>query len=220
MIKGVIFDADGTLLNSMKFWDSTVVDLIKSTGVTPSDKLTEILTPMSMLEGAEYIKREYNLPFSVEEIIEEENKIIEDFYLNKVQMRGGTVDFLKYLHSKNIPMTVATATDKYLIEGALKHLEIHKYFKEVISCTDIGEGKSSPKIYLTACEIMSTKPYETVVAEDSLPALTTAKKAGFKTIGLFDSTQKRFWEELKALGDMSIEGDFDVAEFEKYFIKH
>ena len=76
MLKGVIFDADGTLLKSMEFWNSMVVDLIKSTGVTPDDKLIEILTPMSMLEGAEYIKREYNLPFSVQEIIKEENKVI------------------------------------------------------------------------------------------------------------------------------------------------
>ena len=67
MIKGVIFDADGTLLKSMEFWDSMVVHLIESTGAAPSDNLTEILTPMSMLEGAEYIKEEYRLPFSVED---------------------------------------------------------------------------------------------------------------------------------------------------------
>lgn len=218
MIKGVIFDADGTLLKSMEFWDSMVVHLIESTGAAPSDNLTEILTPMSMLEGAEYIKEEYRLPFSVEEIIEEENRIVEDFYLNRVEMRGGTIELLELLKSKNIPMAVASATDRELIEGALRHLDIHKYFVDVLSCTDIGEGKISPKIYLAACELMGTKPSETVAAEDSLTALRTAKNAGFRTMALYDVTQKRYWEELKKLGELSVEENFDVRAFEKIFL--
>ena len=154
MLKGVIFDADGTILNSMEFWDSVAIDLIKATGVTPSDRLTEILTPMSMLEGAEYIKSEYNLPFSIEEIINEENKIVEDFYFNRVEMRVGTIEILEYLKKNYIPVIVATATDRYLIVGALKHLGIYNYFKDIISCSDIGMGKSSPDIYLKCCSII------------------------------------------------------------------
>lgn len=219
MLKGVIFDADGTLLNSMEFWDSTVVDLIKSTGVTPDNKLTEILTPMSMVEGAEYIKREYNLPFSVEEIINEENKVIENFYFNNVEMRRGTVDFLEYLKNNHIPATVATATDKYLIVRALKHLGIIDYFKNVISCTDIGEGKSSPKVYIECCNIMNTIPSETLVVEDSLSALTTAKNTGFKTMAVFDGTQKRFWKKLQELADYTVDSDFDISIIEKIQIK-
>lgn len=220
MIKGVIFDADGTLLKSMEFWDSMVIHLIESMGVVPSDNLTEILTPMSMLQGAEYIRNEYNLPISVEEIIEEENRIVKDFYLNRVELREGTVGLLEFLKEKNIPMTVASATDKALIEGALIHLDIHKYFVDVLSCTDIGEGKNSPKIYLSACELMNTKPCETVVAEDSLTALTTAKNAGFRMLALFDPTQQRSWEDLKKLGELCVEEAFDVGEFEKTFMRN
>lgn len=212
MINGVIFDADGTLLKSMEFWDSVVVNLLKSLGVTPDDNLTEILTPMSMLEGAEYIVREYGLTVSVDEIIKEENRIVEQFYFNSVQMKSGTKELLSVLKEKNIPMTVASATDRYLIEGALKHLEIDGYFDAVISCSEVGEGKSSPRVYLRACEVMGTSPNETLVAEDSLSALLTAKKAGFKTMAVFDATQKRNWRELKEHADFFVKDDFSKIE--------
>ena len=218
MIKGVIFDADGTLLKSMEFWDNMVVHLIESTGVTPNDNLTEILTPMSMIEGAEYIRSKYSLPFSVSEIIEEENRIVRDFYLNRVTMRDSTVELLELLKSKKIPMTVASATDRDLIEGALRHLDIHKYFVDVLSCTDIGEGKNSPKIYLAACELMNTNPYETLVAEDSITALMTAKNSGFRTLALYDATQKKYWNDLKKLGELCVEEAFDIEAFEKTFL--
>lgn len=213
MIKGIIFDADGTLLDSMKFWDSTVYYQLSLFGISQTDELIEILTPMSMREGAEYLKNRYNLSVSIEKIIQEENKMVEEFYTNSVQLRKGTLDLLNFLSEKNIPMAVATATDSDLIEKALEHTGILSFFKSIISCSDVGEGKTSPKVFFNACEVMGTSVNETLVVEDSLTALLTAKKFGFKTGAVFDETQKKNWEQMKKTADLCIENNFDINLF-------
>ena len=86
-IQGVIFDADGTLIDSMGFWNSTVYDLLEEFGVTPDDDLLKLLIPMSMYEGAVYLKNRFSLPVSPEEFIRRENLIVEKFYSESVKLK-------------------------------------------------------------------------------------------------------------------------------------
>ena len=165
-IQGVIFDADGTLIDSMGFWNSTVFDLLEEFGVTPDDDLLKLLIPMSMYEGAVYLKNRFSLPVSPEEFIRRENLIVEKFYSESVKLKNGLQELLDLLAEANIPMAVASATDKHLIEKALAHNNIRSYFKAVISCS-------------------------TAVIEDSPNALATAKKAGYIAVGVYDKAQCR-----------------------------
>ncbi|MDE7390124.1 MAG: HAD hydrolase-like protein, partial [Lachnospiraceae bacterium] len=120
-LKGIIFDADGTLLDSMKFWDSIVYERLQSLGVTPDDNLIQLLTPLSMKESVEFIKDKFKLDISVDEIIEAENKIVEKFYLTDVKLKYGVLNLLQSLQSLGIPMAVASATDRKLLELSLIH---------------------------------------------------------------------------------------------------
>ncbi len=218
MIQGVIFDADGTLLDSMPYWDASVISMVTSMGVTPEKGLTEILTPMSMTEGAEYLIKRYGLTISADEIVAEENRRAEKFYETKVSLKKGVSDLLKMLYNNGIRLAVATATDKYLIDKALKKTGILSYFDAVLSCGDIGQGKSSPTIFYKACEIMKTEPQFTVVTDDSLTAITTAKKYGFKTAAVYDDMHKKFWNEMCSLGDLLIPSEFDKDIFKEFFM--
>lgn len=185
-IEGVIFDADGTLLDSMDLWESTVYHMLEAFGVSPYDGLIKHLAPMSMYEGAAYIKDRYNISIPAEEFIARENKMVEDFYSNHVTLKKGAHELVSMLAERNIPMTVATATDKHLIEMALCHTCLRQYFMEVFSCSDIGKGKDSPAIYLRACSYMNTSPALAAVVDDSPTALNTARMAGFVTVGIYD----------------------------------
>lgn len=211
-LKGIIFDADGTLLDSMKFWDSIVYERLQSLGVTPDDNLIQLLTPLSMKESVEFIKDKFNLDISVNEIIEAENKIVEEFYLTDVKLKEGILNLLQSLQSLGIPMAVASATDRKLLECALNHLDIMKYFRRVFSCNEVGEGKTSPKVYLAACNFLGINSNEAVVAEDSLTALTTAANAGFFTIGVYDETRSDQWQDMEAMATLSLKNGFDTKK--------
>ncbi len=183
MIKGVIFDADGTLIDSMGFWTSTVYGIVEAAGVKdPDPELIDLLNPMSMYEGAVYLKNRYAIETPIEEIIAEENRRVLRFYTSQVTLCEGMGELVSWLHSRRIPMTVASATDRPLIESAMKYTGLFDKLKGIFSCGDVGHGKDTPEVFLAACRLMGTRPEETVVVEDSPTAIATAAAAGFATV--------------------------------------
>lgn len=91
------------------------------------------------------------------------------------------------LASKDIPMIIATSSDSACVTAGLKRLGVWSYFKGILTFSDIGKGKTEPDIYLAAAKEIGSKPSETVVFEDALHAIVTAKNAGFITVGIYDS---------------------------------
>ena len=100
-------------------------------------------------------------------------------------------------------MCVATVTDRYLVEETLERLGVLHYFSEIFTCAEVGFGKDKPIIYRKALEHLGTKKDETIVFEDALFALRTAKADGFYTVGVYDRHEKR-QDELKSLADYYI----------------
>ena len=93
MIKSAIFDVDGTLLDSMKIWDNAG----ESVGKTAENGLSEKLCDMSLTEGAKYMKKQYALSFSTDEIVSGVLKIIEDFYFYEVGLKNDAKEIIKFL---------------------------------------------------------------------------------------------------------------------------
>lgn len=148
MIKSAIFDVDGTLLDSMKIWDDAGERYLSSVGKTAENRLSEKLCDMSLTEGAEYMKKQYALSFSTDEIVSGVLKIIEDFYFYEVGFKNGTKEILQFLELNNIKMIIATSSDKTHIKRAFERLGILKYFTDIVTCSQIGKGKTSPDFTL------------------------------------------------------------------------
>lgn len=211
MIRGAIFDVDGTLLDSMGIWQVAGIRYLESIQVEPEPGLSKILYPMTIEEGVAYVKEHYRLSRSTEEITQGLLMVVRDFYYKEVQAKEDVIKFLEKLYDDKIPMIVATAGHKEYAEAALKRLGMDHYFQEILTCSELGRGKHEPEIYLQCASALGRKPEETMVFEDAGYAIETAKKAGFITVGIRDMSNGDSWRQIRETADYVLE-DWSEAE--------
>lgn len=199
-IKYAIFDFDGTLFDSMSIWDRVGEIYLGSLGIKPKASLREDVRSLSLYQAACYVKREYKLSLSEEEIMAGINRVVEDFYLYEVLPKPGVVDFLNRIKRTGISMCIATASDQAQIKAALKRCNMDHYFEKIFTCTEVGHGKDEPLIFRKAMEYLGGDRSNTVVFEDAIHAIRTAKEDGFRVVGVYDASEKR-QKEVRQLVD-------------------
>ena len=171
----LIFDMDGTLLDSMEFWQNLGRKYLESKGKLPEANLNYIIDPMTLEESASYFKTTYGLDEDIKDIIKEILDFIEDKYLNEIPLKKGVKNFLQDISSKGYKMCVLTTSEKSQAIGALKRTGVLNLFDEVYTDRDFKLSKKDPQIYIKTCEKMGESPSDTVVFEDAIYAVESAK---------------------------------------------
>lgn len=189
MIRGAIFDVDGTLLDSLSIWDTVAEDYLRSLGIEPRENLAETFKTFSLEQSAEYCRSVYGVKQSVKEIMDGIDAMMETFYRQTAPLKPGTAEFLRALAQNGVKMAVATATDRHLIEAALTRCGVRAYFLDMFTCTSVGKSKNEPDIYRAAREALGTKKEDTWVFEDAYHAAKTAADDGFPVAALFDASE-------------------------------
>ena len=215
MLKAAVFDFDGTLFDSNYVWATAGERFFQSIGVDPKPNLQEEIRTMSLYQSACYIRKEYDLSLTVEEIMEGINQTVEDAYFHEVQPKSGVIPFLHALKAAGIRMCIATATDRYQIEAALKRYNMLNFFEEIFTCSEVGHGKDEPVIFRKAMEYLGTDRSNTVIFEDALHAVQTAKEDGFMTIVIRDSYIQE-QKQLQTLCDCYLTGFRQTEPFWKF----
>lgn len=201
VIKGAIFDVDGTLLDSMPAWENVVEDYMRTVGLTPRENIREELNHMGSSQIPEFLRREYGAAGTDREILSGINKELEDTYFNTAPLKPGVPTLLEDFKRRGIKMCVITATERYLVEAALRRNGILDYFERVYTSREEKTGKSKPEIFLRAVSMLGTPIAETVVFEDALYAIRTAKQAGLPVVAVYDPFDPSAQNEIKALAD-------------------
>jgi len=213
MLKGAIFDFDGTLVDSMFIWETFGEDYLKSLGKEPKENLRETFSAFTLEQAAEYYQKHYDVTLSVEEIVNGINSMVAKIYREKVGLKSGVTEFLQKLSSKGVKMCIATLTDKDLVEEVLERLGVRGYFTEIFTTSEVGHSKKEPHIYRKALEFLGTNKEETIVFEDAFYALMTAKNDGFKVAAVYDKFEAN-QVMMKANADYYI-SDYTNCELKK-----
>lgn len=203
-IKAIIFDMDGTLIDSLDVWAESDRVFLNELGYEYDSKVSLAMKKMHFVSACEYLKEIYGINKTIEEIGARIKELVIHSYCNDVPLKEGVFEYISMQHKKGIKMCVATSNELSLAEGALKNLGIYELMEFVITSDEVGCGKESPLIFERAAERMGTRPQNTIVFEDSIHALESAHSAGFLTAGVLDSRYCDESELLKKAADITI----------------
>ena len=192
MIKGAIFDIDGTLLDSMPIWENAGARYLATLGIKAKPDLKERLDALSLPEGAIYMQKEYGLSVSAEDILEGVNQVVKDFYYKEAVMKPGAYALVKRLKENGVKLIIATATDKEMAKAALIRNGIWQDFMGMLTCEEAGAGW---------------------VLEDSLYAVKTATEAGFPVCSIYDTYSVGNAKEIQRLSNIYVRDFSEIGDY-------
>ena len=199
--QGVIFDADGTLLDSMPMWRNFGADYLRSCGKEPEPDIDKTIQPYSFRVAAEYFQQHYGVERSVEEMLRDFHELVGEQYREKISAKPGARALFERLSSLGVKMCVATSTDGALVRQAMDRLGLLPYLVDCISCGDYNTTKSLPDIFDRAAALMGTDRSNTAVFEDSYHCIQTVTRAGYFTVCVSDPFTAEYAGELRTLAN-------------------
>lgn len=214
-IKAVIFDVDGTLIDSMWIWKQVDIEFLGKRGIPLPEKLQTEIEGMSYSETAIYFKARFDLPDSLEEIKEEWRLMAEDHYKFHIKLKSGAKEFLKLLYNKGFTIGIATSNSRELVDNMLENHNIRKYFSVIRTSCEVDKGKPHPDVYLKVAEDMGLEPQDCLVFEDTLSGVMAAKSAGMKVFAMADEFSLESKDKLIDMTEGYIHSFDEVAEYFK-----
>ncbi len=203
-MKAVIFDLDGTLVDSMWMWRDIDIEYLGRYGIPLPPTLQKDISGMSFSETAVYFKETFGIPEPLDEIKKTWNDMAFYKYTHEVPLKPGALEFLKRLKEKGIRTGIATSNSKELVEAVVKSLDISGYLDEIHTSCEVAKGKPAPDIYLLVAECLGVTPEQCLVFEDIPEGILAGVRAGMKTCAIEDEFSAAMTEEKKELADYYI----------------
>lgn len=173
----------------MGLWDTAVDRWLTERGEVPLPGLRQTILRMSLPAASAYLKKLYELPQSVDEIVRDTVRFVHADYANRAEPKPGIPAFLMRLRDAGVKACIATAGDRALVEAGLAHCGLADAFCGIVTCADVGRSKDTPEVYEAALRLLNLPKADVVVFEDAYHAAKTAKDAGFRVVGVYDASE-------------------------------
>ena len=183
---GIIFDCDGTLLDSMGTWRDVEFSLIEKTGVKWTQDMLEHMRACPMREACRIFHEDYGVMGSTDEVVRYMEGTMLDYYTNRAEFRTGARDFFERLRGLGIPCSIVSSTPARYLRPAMRHVGIEGELAALVSTEESGLSKQDPAIYRLALDQMGASPEMAWGFEDSLYAIRVMKDMGMHTVGCYD----------------------------------
>ncbi|WP_143315994.1 HAD family phosphatase [Clostridium sp. HBUAS56017] len=203
-MNAAIFDLDGTLIDSMWIWEKIDANYLNSKGIDLPPNLKDEISHLSFEQTAIYFKSRFNLDDSIETILSTWNNMAYEYYSNDVTLKPGVIQFLNYLKSLKIKISLATSNNTTLLNAALRSTGIDHYFDSITTTDETKSNKSKPDVYLLASRKLNVSPENCIVFEDILEAVKGAKLANMKVVAVYDKSSSYQKNELISNADKYI----------------
>ncbi len=201
MIKAVIFDLDGSMVDSMWMWRTIDIDYLGRFNIELPEDLQSCIEGMSFSETAAYFKKRFQIPDDIEKIKADWNQMAWDKYTYEVPLKEGVLDFLEYCKGKGVKMGIATSNSRKLVENIISVHRLERYFTCIMTGCDVEKGKPSPDIYLAVAKELSVEPEDCLVFEDIIPGIMAGKAAGMQVCAVYDEYSRHQDEDKRRLAD-------------------
>lgn len=206
--KAVIFDLDGSLVDSMWIWKDIDIEYLARFGIALPNDLQEAIQGMSFSETAVYFKERFSIPDSLEQMKADWNQMAWDKYTREVPLKQGVKEFLDACKKQGIKLGIATSNSRELVDNIATVHGLDNYFSCIMTACEVERGKPFPDIYLAVAKELNVKPENCLVFEDIIPGIMAGKNAGMEVCAVEDEYSAQDKTRKCQLADYYIE-DFE-----------
>ena len=188
MIKAIIFDMDGVLIDSEPKWFEVEEMLFKKYNIVGNSRdLKYEIMGLSDVDTLKLLKKKFNIPAEIEVMQKFRWKVLIELYEKELSLRKGAQELLDYIKTNSIPCALATSSPPIIIDYVLQKTKIRKYFQSIITVDKVKNSKPAPDMFLKAAKELNTDPKNCLVLEDAPNGIKAASDAGIPCIGVLHS---------------------------------
>ena len=210
MQKYIIFDLDGTLIDSMPVWKEIGKNYLSRYGFKITKDLDDRIKRQTLPETALCFKEIFDIPKTIDEIVIEIIEMVAEQYANTIPLKPFVKQYLEKEKQKNTKMCILTASEPSYILAAMKRLDILHYFDFIATCTEMGLTKNDSQAFIKTMQRLGGNKQNTIIFEDALYAIRSAKKGGFYVVAVAEDTRPDDFEEIQHLADKYIHSYQDL----------